>query len=158
MATMSNMLGTGDAVTQQWRMQRSKRALRPSWTRLIFRAMEVVSIVADICPISATLANLDRFHSDVASTFCGQISPTLSCCLPCPLEQWIYSDSLPRYVSIAQWFNLPALICQIFLLVTFAVLPQERAKVQGRYLSVGLCVGLVLLEVSEGHSWSGTVH
>jgi hypothetical protein len=47
---------------------------------------------------------------------------------------------------VAFWFNVPALIAQVFLLVTFAVLPE---RVSGRhYLSIGLCCALVLMEVS----------
>ena len=37
-------------------------------------------------------------------------------------------------------------MCQVFLLLTFAVLPVEKG--QRHYLSIGLCVSLMLLEVS----------
>lgn len=48
--------------------------------------------------------------------------------------------------QIAYWFNVPALIGQIFLLTTFAVLPSEKRH--GHYLSVGLCVSMVMLELA----------
>lgn len=85
--------------------------------------------------------------ADTPGRFCGQISDTLSCCLPCPLVRWLYPDWLFRSAEIAGWFNVPALVCQVFLLLTFAVLPLEK-KGRGRYMSVGLCVSLGLLEVS----------
>lgn len=78
--------------------------------------------------------------------FCGPFTAGLSCCLPCPLEQWVYSDAFERNVRVAYWFNVPALVCQIVLLLTFAVLPSEKGHMH--YLSVGLCMSLILLEVS----------
>ena len=98
---------------------------------------------------------LGELASLVLSGVCGEISATLTCCLPCPLVQWLYPDWLFRSAQIANWFNVPALVCQVFLLVTFAVLPQE--KVHGRYLSVGLCVALVMLEVGFSGPLGGVV-
>lgn len=74
------------------------------------------------------------------------MTATTTCCLPCPLQQWVSSNAFERKASIAYWFNAPALACQVFLLLTFLILPPE---VSGRhYLSIGLCIALVLLEVS----------
>ena len=84
----------------------------------------------------------------LAGRFCGPVTPELSCCLPCPLERWVYSDSFTYKTHVAYWFNVPALICQVFLLVSFVVLPEDKSG--KHYLSVGLCVALVLLEVSVG--------
>ena len=78
--------------------------------------------------------------------FCGPFSSALTCCLPCPTENWFYSDTFEHNKHIAYWFNVPALICQVFLLLTFAVLKKKYSHVH--YLSIGLCVSLVVLEVS----------
>ena len=79
--------------------------------------------------------------------FCGAFRPDLTCCLPCPLEYWSYSDEFSQNVDSAHWVNLPAMVCQIFLLLTFIVLPPEKSH--RHYLSVGLCLALILLEVSS---------
>ncbi|KAK4570232.1 hypothetical protein LTR86_002312 [Recurvomyces mirabilis] len=77
---------------------------------------------------------------------CGPFGSTLTCCLPCPTETWFYSDTFERNKNIAYRFNVPALICQVFLLLTFAVLKKKHSHVH--YLSIGLCVSLVVLELS----------
>ncbi|KAI7528764.1 hypothetical protein KC331_g15577 [Hortaea werneckii] len=77
--------------------------------------------------------------------FCGAFRPDLTCCLPCPLEYWSYSDEFSQNVDSAHWVNLPAMVCQIFLLLTFVVLPPEKSH--RHYLSVGLCLALILLEL-----------
>jgi len=81
----------------------------------------------------------------VAGRFCGSVSANASCCLPCPIEHWVYSDSFERRAHIAYWFNVPALVCQVFLLLSFALLSEEKS--QRHYMSVGLCISLILLEV-----------
>ena len=86
-------------------------------------------------------------HGFLAGRFCGPFNNELSCCLPCPLEHWTYSDSFERKIDIAYWLNVPALVCQVLLLLSFVVLPSDRTH--RHYLSVGLCVSLILLEVSR---------
>ena len=78
--------------------------------------------------------------------FCGPFTDTLYCCLPCPLQQWVYSDEFQHKANIAYWFNVPGFVAQVFLLLSFAVLREEESR--GHYMSVGLCVALCLLEVS----------
>jgi len=93
--------------------------------------------------------------------FCGPFAPGVTCCLPCPLEGLVYSDAFQRNLRIAYWFNVPALLCQIFLLASFAVLKEKHSH--AHYLSVGLCISLALLEVcvwglhipGEGHRLTG---
>ncbi|KAK1071512.1 hypothetical protein LTR33_010442 [Friedmanniomyces endolithicus] len=78
--------------------------------------------------------------------FCGPFAPGVSCCLPCPLEGLVTSDAFQRNLKIAYWFNVPALLCQVFLLASFAVLKEKHSH--AHYLSVGLCISLALLELS----------
>lgn len=98
-------------------------------------------------PTDAT-TNIDSTsnETDIAGRFCGNVTADLSCCLPCPIEHWVYSDAFMSNARIAFWFNVPALVAQVFLLVTFAVLLGEKGH--GHYLSVGLVVSMVMLEVS----------
>ena len=65
--------------------------------------------------------------------------------MPCPIEDLIYPDSFLHKIRIAYWFNVPAFLCQVFLLVTFAVLQKEKS--QRHYLSIGLCFSMIMLEV-----------
>ena len=81
------------------------------------------------------------------------MTSALSCCLPCPIEHWVYSDAFLSKIRTAYWFNVPALLGQVFLLVTFAVLPAEKGH--GHYLSVGLVSSMVMLEVSAGGGLRG---
>ena len=85
--------------------------------------------------------------------FCGPVTADLSCCLPCPLAQWVYSDAFTYKANVAYWFNVPALVAQVFLMVTFVVLGRGKGNEGngGHYLSWGLCGGLVMLEVSTSN-------
>lgn len=101
------------------------------------------------CPAPfVDLSNYPPTGGFLPGRFCGAYDAELSCCLPCPLEQWTYSDQFEHNRNIAYWFNVPALVCQVLLLLTFAVLPEEKSH--RHYMSVGLCVSLILLEVSDG--------
>jgi hypothetical protein len=82
----------------------------------------------------------------IAGRFCGPFSESLYCCLPCPLQQWVYSNEFQHKANIAYWFNVPGFIAQVFLLASFAVLKEEESR--GHYMSVGLCLALMMLEVS----------
>ncbi|EME41866.1 hypothetical protein DOTSEDRAFT_177259 [Dothistroma septosporum NZE10] len=82
----------------------------------------------------------------IKGRYCGNIAPGLDCCLPCPLEDWVYSDQLHRKLAIGFWFNVPALIVQVFLLLTFLVLPEDLSH--RHYLSIGLCLSFILAEVA----------
>jgi hypothetical protein len=74
------------------------------------------------------------------------IIPGESCCVPCPVEKWVYSEDFHRKQIIAGWLNVPALVMQVLILGTYCVLGAERSH--RHFLSVGLCVSLVVLEVS----------
>jgi hypothetical protein len=83
----------------------------------------------------------------IAGRFCGPFTEDLYCCLPCPLQQWVYSDSFQHKANIAYWFNVPGIVAQLFLLLSFVFLREEDSR--GHYMSVGLCVALMMLEVSR---------
>ncbi|KAK5108347.1 hypothetical protein LTR62_008376 [Meristemomyces frigidus] len=99
-----------------------------------------------ICPLPFLPESAHPYTAgSLKGRFCGPVG-TLLCCLPCPTEDWFYSDTFERNRDIAFWFNVPALVCQIFLLVSWAVLKGRQSGVH--FLGVGLCVSLVALELS----------
>lgn len=107
----------------------------------------MMPLLGGACPASfLTESDFPSTGGYIKGRYCGNVTTDLSCCLPCPVEYWTYPDSFERNIKIAYWFNVPAMVAQVFLLVTFAVLPEEKS--QRHYLSTGLCVSLILLEVS----------
>jgi hypothetical protein len=102
--------------------------------------------VVNLCPAPfLPLDNYPAIGGYIDGRFCGPVTPTVTCCLPCPLQHWVSSDTFEKKTKVAFWFNIPAILCQVFLLLTFAVLPKESS---GRhYLSYGLCCAMILLEV-----------
>lgn len=91
----------------------------------------------------------------VPGRFCGPFTDSLYCCLPCPLQQWVYSNDFQHKANIAYWFNVPGFIAQVFLLLSFLFLREEESK--GHYMSVGLCVALMMLEVGKTRFGFGIV-
>lgn len=89
----------------------------------------------------------------------------IECCLPCPITQWVYSDSESSVASvnvtessitvpafdtlpaITGWLNVTGIICCVLLLLSYFILPVE--KTSRHYLSVGLVVSLCLIQVSR---------
>ncbi|KAK3108022.1 hypothetical protein LTR53_017831, partial [Teratosphaeriaceae sp. CCFEE 6253] len=97
------------------------------------------------CPVPFVAESAHPYTAGLRSgRFYGPFAPGLSCCLPCPLEGLLYSDAFARNKDIAYWFNVPALVCQVFLLLSYAVLKERHSHTH--YLSVGLCISLALLE------------
>lgn len=130
--------------------------LFPSFRRRVFLTK------ADVCNVTV-MRETQLTYLVVAGRLC-QPFPTLqgnvSCCLPCPATDWIYSDGakmtvfmtyhlrstgfVPR-TEAANWLNLAALIASIFLLLSFVVLPVKWTH--RHYLSICLSVGVVFIEV-----------
>ncbi|ORY65836.1 uncharacterized protein BCR38DRAFT_456530 [Pseudomassariella vexata] len=81
----------------------------------------------------------------VDGRMCQTLSPTLVCCLPCPLTDWAYPDSFAEVTSIASWFTVVGMICCIFLLVSWAFLPVE--KTHRHYLSISLTCAIFLMNL-----------
>lgn len=70
----------------------------------------------------------------------------IHCCLPCPKTDWLYPDNFNTITDVASWVNVAGIVCVMFLLVTWAVLPVE--KTHRHYLSICLAIGVVFMEVS----------
>ncbi|KAJ9615864.1 hypothetical protein H2200_001941 [Cladophialophora chaetospira] len=92
------------------------------------------------------------FPSDggfVTGRFCmpiSQLQPNLTCCLPCPLTDWVYSDGFESRTEIANWVNVVALLFSAYLLLSFVILPVKYTH--RHYLSVCLTLGVVFSELA----------
>ncbi|PIA97168.1 hypothetical protein CB0940_05945 [Cercospora beticola] len=77
--------------------------------------------------------------------YCGKLSPTLSCCLPCPLENLVYTDNFLHLMDASHWLNIPSLALQCLLLITFLVLPADVGH--RNYLGLGLCISIIMVQL-----------
>ncbi|KIX99037.1 uncharacterized protein Z520_05498 [Fonsecaea multimorphosa CBS 102226] len=85
----------------------------------------------------------------IEGRFCmplSNIQPNLTCCLPCPMTDWTYSDGFESRTEIANWVNVAAFVLSVYLLLSFAVLPVKYTH--RHYLSVCLTVGVVFVELA----------
>ncbi|KAH7399291.1 hypothetical protein BKA66DRAFT_407056 [Pyrenochaeta sp. MPI-SDFR-AT-0127] len=99
-----------------------------------------------LCPApfyDAANFGLDGF---VPGRFCApveQIKKGLFCCLPCPLTDYLYPSDFNRWYRAAEALNVAGLICMIFLMITFIVLPAEKTR--RHYLSYCLIIAASLM-------------
>lgn len=105
----------------------------------------------------------------VDGRFCApvdRIRKGLVCCLPCPLTDYLYPAGEHRWFSTRQtltdlfpefntWYrvaealNVAGLICLVFLMATFLVLPAEKTR--RHYLSYCLIVAAMFMAVSVSY-------
>ncbi|KAK5124117.1 hypothetical protein LTR85_001820 [Meristemomyces frigidus] len=83
----------------------------------------------------------------VAGRFCAPVplpgDPT--CCLPCPAQQWTYSDSFETYSKVAEWLSVVGLVLMVFMLLSYLVLPAQQTR--SHYLSVCLIVSVAFISI-----------
>ena len=70
----------------------------------------------------------------------------MTCCLPCPLTDWVYPDSFNTLGVVAEWISVAGAACCAFLLLSWLVLPVE--KTHRHYLSICLTIAVMLMNVS----------
>ncbi|RDW84990.1 hypothetical protein BP6252_02580 [Coleophoma cylindrospora] len=78
----------------------------------------------------------------------GRLCSTLmgpSCCLPCPQTDWTYPNNFSTITASAQWINVGAMCCSVFLLLSFSFLPVE--KTHRHYLSVCLVIATLFMQL-----------
>lgn len=80
---------------------------------------------------------------------CESLSSTLSCCLPCPVTDWVYPDSFQSLGTAAGWVAVVSTVCVVFLLASWAFLPVE--KTNRHYMSICLTIAVVFMNVSAHH-------
>ena len=86
---------------------------------------------------------------DIQGRFCvylTQHNSTTSCCLPCPVTRWIYSDQFPEKLQAANYMAVPSLASSLFLLCTYVV-GWKRNGTQS-YWTIGLTASLSLVTIS----------
>jgi len=71
----------------------------------------------------------------------------VTCCLPCPLTDWVYPDSFNTLGVAAEWIAVAGAACCVFLLLSWLVLPVE--KTHRHYLSICLTIAVMLMNVSR---------
>lgn len=83
----------------------------------------------------------------IAGRFCAPVplpgDPT--CCLPCPVQDWTYSDSFETYSLVAQWLSVIGLVLMVFMLLSYLVLPAQQTR--SHYLSVCLIVSVAFIAI-----------
>ncbi|TPX11224.1 uncharacterized protein E0L32_001042 [Thyridium curvatum] len=76
--------------------------------------------------------------------FCASLGD-VSCCLPCPMTDFVYPESFNTLGTVAGWVGVVSLICAVFLLASYAVLPVE--KTHRHYLSICLTCAVAILSL-----------
>ncbi|KAK8247924.1 hypothetical protein HDK77DRAFT_508168 [Phyllosticta capitalensis] len=78
-----------------------------------------------------------------AGRFCG-LNPTgagTKCCLPCPIQDWVYSDDFLSHLQTANWLGVASFSLICFLLISYLVLPPNKS---GRhYLTIGSAIAVM---------------
>ena len=97
----------------------------------------------NLCPPPFFDLNLFDDGGFTEGRICQRISDQMSCCLPCPMTQWVYPDSFNTMTDVANWVAAASGICCLFLLLSWACLPVE--KTNRHYLSVGITGGVLLM-------------
>ncbi|KAI1172512.1 hypothetical protein F4777DRAFT_509091 [Nemania sp. FL0916] len=80
----------------------------------------------------------------IAGRLCSNITGA-SCCLPCPLTDWVYPDNFTTATQSADWINVAGMVGCAFLLLSWIVLPVE--KTHRHYLSICLTVAVVFMNL-----------
>ncbi|KAF2843100.1 hypothetical protein M501DRAFT_926249, partial [Patellaria atrata CBS 101060] len=92
--------------------------------------------------------NYPRTGGYIPGRYCGAspINKDVICCLPCPIQQWVFPDNYITELRIVDWIGLASLCLCIFLLLSYAVLPPEKSH--RHYLTVGLVMAITLVQIS----------
>lgn len=99
------------------------------------------------CPAPFLLeSDFPAGHGDVDGRFCSSIAEGLpSCCLPCPAEEWFYSDNIRTLFKAVEGISIGSLVCCAVLLLSYAVLPVEYTS--RHYLSICLVASIFVMTV-----------
>ncbi|KFY21508.1 hypothetical protein V493_07351 [Pseudogymnoascus sp. VKM F-4281 (FW-2241)] len=81
----------------------------------------------------------------IPGRICTELMPDVTCCLPCPSTEWLYPDSFHTVTLASNWLNVVGLVCTVFLLLSFAILPVE--KTHRHYLSICLVIAIVIMQL-----------
>ncbi|KAK3986699.1 hypothetical protein QBC44DRAFT_372874 [Cladorrhinum sp. PSN332] len=76
---------------------------------------------------------------------CARFPSGESCCLPCPVSNWVYPDSFETMTTTANWVAVVGTVSCIFLLISWAVLPVD--KTFRHYLSISLTTAVLFMNL-----------
>ncbi|KAI7672808.1 hypothetical protein KC322_g15838, partial [Hortaea werneckii] len=91
-------------------------------------------------------SNFPPRGGEIRARFCLPVTRNESCCLPCPMTDWVFSDNFQRLEPTANYVGIASLVCNVLLLLTYLVLPEEKSH--RHYLSIGLTVSLIVLSIA----------
>ncbi|KAF2859547.1 hypothetical protein K470DRAFT_95880 [Piedraia hortae CBS 480.64] len=83
---------------------------------------------------------------ETASRFCKPLNANLTCCLPCPLTDWVFDDHIGSQIATADHLSIGGFVLNVLLLLTFWILPEE--KTMRHYLSVSLAVSATIMSLA----------
>lgn len=92
-----------------------------------------------------SLDSANEASPDLPGRICTELAPNITCCLPCPSTDWLYPDTFKTVTDASNWLNVVGLVCTVFLLLSFAVLPVE--KTHRHYLSICLVIAIIIMHV-----------
>ncbi|KAF2019714.1 hypothetical protein BU24DRAFT_489619 [Aaosphaeria arxii CBS 175.79] len=103
----------------------------------------------DACPeplLDQSLFGVKRGYQ--AGRYCGlgALSDGNTCCLPCPIQDWVYHSEWKQQLRISNYLSILSVALCVFLLLSFAVLPASATR--RHYLSVGLLFPVLSISLS----------
>ncbi|KAH9873659.1 hypothetical protein IAQ61_004284 [Plenodomus lingam] len=105
--------------------------------------MSNITLLRGFCPPPFFDVSKFSLEGFVDGRFCAPVAANLVCCLPCPMTDFIYPPRFNTYYRVAEALNVVGLICLVFLLITFIVLPAEKTR--RHYLSYCLIIAAILM-------------
>lgn len=105
--------------------------------------MSNITLLRGFCPAPFFDASKFTLEGFVDGRFCAPVQPSLVCCLPCPMTDYVYPPRFNTYYRVAEGLNVAGLICLVFLLISFIVLPAEKTR--RHYLSYCLIIAAILM-------------
>lgn len=76
----------------------------------------------------------------------GTPNASLSCCLPCPVTHWMYSDGFPLKIRVASGLAILSLLGSTFAFCTTAYLPASQTNQD--YMGVRLFACLIMISLA----------
>ncbi|EGX51971.1 hypothetical protein TWF173_010749 [Orbilia oligospora] len=108
--------------------------------------------VLEFCPPPLVpLADYPGTGGSINGRLCTRIpmplglGTTYPCCVPCPVQDWLYPDNFSTIVDAVSYVALASITACIIMLLSFWVLPTTQTH--RHYLSVSLVVAVLIMEI-----------
>ncbi|KAL5116947.1 hypothetical protein ACEQ8H_005165 [Pleosporales sp. CAS-2024a] len=96
-----------------------------------------------LCPAPFYDVSLFDQGGFVDGRFCAAVGPGLTCCLPCPMTDFLYPPHFNTFYRVAEGLNVTGLVLLVFLLLSFMVLPAEKTR--RHYLSYCIIIAAMFM-------------